>query len=76
MQLGFTTSPPLGAFARAPSSAAAAVVGIAGRIGQQTLIVAVAAEGQADRYVRIDGYKRITALEQLGRTRWKRWYGR
>ena len=27
----------------------------------------VAAEGQADRYVVIDGYKRIAALEQLGR---------
>src|SRR6202140_3190147 len=35
--------------------------------GQQTPIVAVAAEGQADRYVVIDGYKRIVALEQLGR---------
>ena len=27
----------------------------------------VASEGQADRYVVIDGYKRIVALEQLGR---------
>jgi ParB/RepB/Spo0J family partition protein len=35
--------------------------------GQQTPIVVVVAEGQADRYVVIDGYKRITALEQLGR---------
>jgi ParB family transcriptional regulator, chromosome partitioning protein len=35
--------------------------------GQQTPIVVVAAEGQADRYVVIDGYKRIVALEQLGR---------
>jgi len=35
--------------------------------GQQTPIVVVAADGQADRYVVIDGYKRITALEQLGR---------
>src|SRR6266849_2894300 len=35
--------------------------------GQQTPIVVVAAEGQADRYVVIDGYKRIAALEQLGR---------
>src|SRR2546422_1500219 len=34
--------------------------------GQQTPIVVVAAEGQADRYVVIDGYKRIVALEQLG----------
>ena len=35
--------------------------------GQHTPIVVVAAEGQADRYVVIDGYKRIVALEQLGR---------
>ena len=35
--------------------------------GQQTPIVVVAAEGQADRYVVIDGCKRIVALEQLGR---------
>jgi ParB family chromosome partitioning protein len=36
-------------------------------VDQQTPIVVVAAEGQADRYVVIDGYKRIAALEQLGR---------
>jgi ParB/RepB/Spo0J family partition protein len=35
--------------------------------GQQTPIVVVAAEGCADRYVVIDGYKRIAALEQLSR---------
>jgi ParB/RepB/Spo0J family partition protein len=35
--------------------------------GQQTPIVVVAADGHADRYVVIDGYKRITALQQLGR---------
>jgi ParB/RepB/Spo0J family partition protein len=35
--------------------------------GQQMPIVVVEAEGQADRYVVIDGYKRIVALEQLGR---------
>jgi ParB family chromosome partitioning protein len=35
--------------------------------GQQTPIVVVAAEGQTDRYVVIDGYKRLAALEQLGR---------
>jgi len=35
--------------------------------GQQVPIVVVTAEGQADRYVVIDGYKRIAALEQLGR---------
>ncbi len=35
--------------------------------GQQTPIVVVAAEGQVDRYLVIDGYKRIAALEQLGR---------
>ena len=34
--------------------------------GQQTPIVVVAVEGEADRYVVIDGYKRIAALEQLG----------
>ncbi len=35
--------------------------------GQQVAIVVVAVEGQADRYVVIDGYKRIAALQQLGR---------
>ena len=35
--------------------------------GQQMPIVVVAVEGQADRYVVIDGYKRIAALEQLSR---------
>ena len=35
--------------------------------GQQVPIVVVAAEDQADRYTVIDGYKRIAALEQLGR---------
>jgi ParB family transcriptional regulator, chromosome partitioning protein len=35
--------------------------------GQQTPIVVVAAEDQVDRYVVIDGYKRIAALAQLGR---------
>jgi len=35
--------------------------------GQQTPIVVVEVEGQVDRYVVIDGYKRIAALEQLGR---------
>lgn len=35
--------------------------------GQQTPIVVVATEDQPDRYVVIDGYKRIAALEQLGR---------
>lgn len=38
--------------------------------GQQVPIVVVPAEGQTDRYVvidGIDGYKRIAALEQLGR---------
>src|SRR3989442_15250854 len=36
-------------------------------VGQQTPIVVVADEGLADRYVVIDGYKRMAALEQLGR---------
>jgi ParB/RepB/Spo0J family partition protein len=35
--------------------------------GQQVPIVVVAAEGEADRYVIIDGFKRIAALQQLGR---------
>ena len=35
--------------------------------GQQTPIVVVAAAGQPDRYLVIDGYKRIAALQQLGR---------
>ena len=35
--------------------------------GQQTPIVVVAAEDQTDRYVVIDGYKRLAVLEQLGR---------
>src|SRR6195256_6068954 len=35
--------------------------------GEQTPIVVVAAEGHPDRYVVIDGHKRIVALEQLGR---------
>ena len=35
--------------------------------GQQVPIVVVALEGQTDRYVVIDGYQRIAALEQLGR---------
>jgi ParB family transcriptional regulator, chromosome partitioning protein len=35
--------------------------------GQQVPIVVVAANGQPDRYVVIDGYKRIAALQQLGR---------
>ena len=34
--------------------------------GQQVPVVVVVADGQADRYVVIDGYKRITALQQLG----------
>src|SRR5579864_4445129 len=36
-------------------------------VGQQTPIVVVAAESQAERYVVIDGYKRLAALRQLGR---------
>jgi ParB family transcriptional regulator, chromosome partitioning protein len=35
--------------------------------GQQTPIVVVAVANQPDRYLVIDGYKRIAALEQLGR---------
>jgi uncharacterized ParB-like nuclease family protein len=36
-------------------------------LGQQTPIVVVAVANQPDRYVVIDGYKRIAALQQLGR---------
>jgi ParB family transcriptional regulator, chromosome partitioning protein len=35
--------------------------------GQQTSIVVVAVEGHPDRYLVIDGYQRIAALQQLGR---------
>jgi ParB family chromosome partitioning protein len=35
--------------------------------GQQTPIVVVAVSGKPDRYLVIDGYKRVVALEQLGR---------
>jgi ParB/RepB/Spo0J family partition protein len=35
--------------------------------GQQVPIVVVPMEGNPDRYIVIDGYKRIAALEQLGR---------
>src|SRR6266568_2626732 len=35
--------------------------------GQQTPIVVVAVSGTPDGYLVIDGYKRIAALEQLGR---------
>jgi ParB family transcriptional regulator, chromosome partitioning protein len=35
--------------------------------GQQVPIVVVAVRGQADRYLVIDGYKRVAALRQLGR---------
>jgi ParB family chromosome partitioning protein len=35
--------------------------------GQQVPIVVVAVEGEADRYVIIDGFKRMAALQQLGR---------
>src|ERR1022692_1420632 len=35
--------------------------------GQQTPIVVVAAEGQPDRYLVIDVYQRIGALQQLGK---------
>ena len=35
--------------------------------GQQTPIVVVAVEGHPDRYLVIDGYQRMAALQQLGR---------
>jgi ParB family transcriptional regulator, chromosome partitioning protein len=36
-------------------------------VGQQTPIVVVAVEGPPDRYLVIDGYKRLAALQQLDR---------
>ena len=36
-------------------------------VGQQVPIVVVAAQGQADRFAVIDGFKRLAALQQLGR---------
>jgi len=36
-------------------------------LGQQTPIIVVAVANQPDRYLVIDGYKRIAALQQLGR---------
>jgi ParB family chromosome partitioning protein len=44
--------------------------------GQQTPTVVVAAAGQPDRYLVIEGYKRVAALQQLGRALWKQWSGR
>src|SRR6266849_290281 len=35
--------------------------------GQQTPIVVIAVSGEANRYLVIDGYKRIAAFQQLGR---------
>jgi uncharacterized ParB-like nuclease family protein len=35
--------------------------------GQQTPIVVVAVAGETDRYLVIDGYQRVAALQQLGR---------
>jgi ParB-like chromosome segregation protein Spo0J len=35
--------------------------------GQQTPIIVVAISNQSDRYLVIDGYQRIAALQQLGR---------
>src|SRR5215813_13950134 len=43
------------------------LLGSLAETGQQTPIVVVAVSGETDRYRVIDGYKRIAALEQLGR---------
>ena len=43
--------------------------------GQQTPIVVVAADSQADRYVVIDGISGSWRWSNLGGTRWERWYG-
>jgi ParB-like chromosome segregation protein Spo0J len=45
--------------------------------GQQTPIVVVTAEGQAGRYVVIDGYiSGSRRWNNWGGTQWKRWCGR
>jgi hypothetical protein len=44
--------------------------------GQQTPIVVVRGENQPDRYLVIDGYRRIAALQQLGQDTGKRRSGR
>ncbi len=52
--------------ARKPERQRRLMASLAGS-GQQTPIVVVAVVDQPDRYLVIDGYKRIVALEQLGR---------
>ena len=51
---------------RSPQRSAIGLASLADS-GQQTPIVVVAAAGQPDRYLVIDGYQRIAALQQLGR---------
>lgn len=55
------------AVARAASRATEAVISFVGQLGQQTPIVVVPVAQQPDGYLVIDGYKRIAALQQLGR---------
>jgi hypothetical protein len=68
--------PVLGAFARAPRGAVAALIGVAGGQQAEVQIVVVTVEGPADRYGVIDGYKRMPRCNRWGGTRWKRWCGR
>lgn len=66
MRLEFSpTRSALGAPPSPPSRSTAAAVASLAAASQQTPIVAV--EGPADRYLVIDGYQRIAALQQLGR---------
>ena len=44
--------------------------------GQQTPIVVVAVADEPSRYLVIDGYQRVAALEQLAGTRWRQRSGR
>ena len=57
----------MGASASPPAARQRRLLASLAESGQQTPIVVVAAEGQPDRYLVIDGYKRVAALEQLGR---------
>jgi ParB/RepB/Spo0J family partition protein len=68
MQLEFHQLEPHGAHLRvqSPQELKRLLVSLLGS-GQQTPIVVVPLENQANRYVVIDGYKRIAALQQLER---------
>jgi len=70
MQLEFhQPEPALGAPASAACGAAAAVLASLAESGQQTPHRGGGRRRDGGHYVVIDGYKRIAALEQLGRDR-------